>query len=486
MGVYQTHAAIQDSALMDMQSTDAKNETDKVCIIGAGSSGLVTAKTFAERGIPFDCLERENDIGGLWNETTNTGVVYETTYLVSSRKYTGFEDYPMPEDYPTYPSHREALAYLRDYAQTFGILDRIQFNTVVESAERTEEGWRVTIAGEARPRLYRALVIATGHHDIPRIPKIPGKFTGEIMHSRDYRSVKQLTDKRVLVVGAGNSACDIVVDATSVARAVYQSMRRGTYFVPKFMLGRPTDGIVNFCERLPMPRGLRNRLYTLWHKLMVGANARYGLPEPEHRIMDTHPTMNTVLPQLAAHGRIGIKPDITELKGRIVRFSDGSEVEADLLVYATGYEIAVPIIDNDLIFDANGRPRLFFNVFHPQLDDLFAVGLIQANGSIWRVADDQSKLVASFLIAAAEGHERASWFRALKAQGPQRSPRTSYVQSERHLLEANYYAYRRQARRLLRAFGTMAKAELRSWRPTKTAARGTSAAAKKVLSTTPS
>jgi cation diffusion facilitator CzcD-associated flavoprotein CzcO len=471
---------------MDMQSTDAKNETDKVCIIGAGSSGLVTAKTFAERGIPFDCLERENDIGGLWNETTNTGVVYETTYLVSSRKYTGFEDYPMPEDYPTYPSHREALAYLRDYAQTFGVLDRIQFNTVVESAERTEEGWRVTIAGEARPRLYRALVIATGHHDIPRIPKIPGKFTGEIMHSRDYRSVKQLTDKRVLVVGAGNSACDIVVDATSVARAVYQSMRRGTYFVPKFMLGRPTDGIVNFCERLPMPRGLRNRLYTLWHKLMVGANARYGLPEPEHRIMDTHPTMNTVLPQLAAHGRIGIKPDITELKGRIVRFSNGSEVEADLLVYATGYEIAVPIIDNDLIFDANGRPRLFFNVFHPQLDDLFAVGLIQANGSIWRVADDQSKLVASFLIAAAEGHERASWFRALKAQGPQRSPRTSYVQSERHLLEANYHAYRRQARRLLRAFGTMAKAELRSWRPTKTAARGTSAAAKKVLSTTPS
>lgn len=471
---------------MDMQSTDAKNETDKVCIIGAGSSGLATAKTFAERGIPFDCLERENDIGGLWNETTNTGVVYETTYLVSSRKYTGFEDYPMPEDYPTYPSHREALAYLRDYAQTFGILDRIQFNTVVESAERTEEGWRVTIAGEARPCLYRALVIATGHHDIPRIPKIPGKFTGEIMHSRDYRSVKQLTDKRVLVVGAGNSACDIVVDATSVARAVYQSMRRGTYFVPKFMLGRPTDGIVNFCERLPMPRGLRNRLYTLWHKLMVGANARYGLPEPEHRIMDTHPTMNTVLPQLAAHGRIGIKPDITELKGRIVRFSDGSEVEADLLVYATGYEIAVPMIDNDLIFDANGRPRLFFNVFHPQLDDLFAVGLIQANGSIWRVADDQSKLVASFLIAAAEGHERASWFRALKAQGPQRSPRTSYVQSERHLLEANYYAYRRQARRLLRAFGTMAKAELRSWRPTKTAARGTSAAAKKVRSTTPS
>ena len=128
---------------MDMQLTETKNQTEKVCIIGAGSSGLAAAKTFSERGIPFDCLERENDIGGLWNETTNTGVVYDTTYLVSSKKYTDFEDYPMPEEYPTYPSHREALAYLRDYAQTFGILDRIQFNTIVESAERTDEGWRV-------------------------------------------------------------------------------------------------------------------------------------------------------------------------------------------------------------------------------------------------------------------------------------------------------------------------------------------------------
>ena len=466
---------------MDMQSTDTKNETDKVCIIGAGSSGLAAAKTFAERGIPFDCLERENDIGGLWNETTGTGVVYDTTYLVSSRKYTGFEDYPMPEEYPTYPSHREALAYMREYAQNFGILDRIQFNTTLERVERTDEGWLVRIAG-ARPRLYRAVVIATGHHDVPRFPKIPGKFTGEVMHSRDYRSVKQLIDKVVVVVGAGNSACDIVVDATSVARAVYQSMRRGTYFVPKFMLGRPTDGVVNFCEKMPMPRCLRNVIYTIWHKLMVGSNARYGLPEPEHRIMDTHPTMNTVLPQLAAHGRIGIKPEITELKGRKVCFADGTEVEADLLVYATGYEIALPLIDNNLVFDADSLLRLFANVFHPELDDFFAVGLIQANGSIWRLADDQSKLVASFLIAANEGHERAAWFRALKAQGHDHASQTSYVKSERHRLEANYYAYRRLTRRLLKGFGAMAKAELKSWRKAKSGRTVPSETKKKALS----
>ena len=442
---------------------DVKSGTDKVCIIGAGSSGLAAAKTFAERGIPFDCLEREGDIGGLWNEATGTGVVYDTTYLVSSRKYTGFEDYPVPDEYPAYPSHRETLAYLRAYAINFDILDRIELNAKVAHAERAVDGgWRVQVEGEERRRFYRALVIANGHHHLPRTPKIPGTFTGEIMHSRDYRSVKQLADKRVVVVGAGNSGCDIVVDGTSVAQRVYLSMRRGTYFVPKYVFGRPMDGIINFCEKIPMPRWLRNRLYTHWHRLMVGKNERYGLPE--HRIMDTHPTMNTVLPQLAGHGRIGVKPDITEFAGDKVRFSDGSEVEADLVVFATGYEISIPFIDNDLLFGSDGQPLLYLNVFHPELNDLFAVGLIQANGSIWRLADDQSQLVANYLIAQAERHERADWFKALKRQGHNSMVQGSYVKSDRHKLEANYYAYRRALKRHRRRFGAMDKASLGSGR----------------------
>ncbi|MGH6865037.1 MAG: flavin-containing monooxygenase, partial [Methyloceanibacter sp.] len=390
----------------------------------------------------------------------------DTTYLVSSRKYTGFEDYPFPEEYPTYPSHRETLAYLRAYALNFGILDKIEFDTTVERAERAQDGWRVQVAGEERPRFYRALVIANGHHHVPRTPNIPGTFTGEILHSRDYRSVKQLADKRVVVVGSGNSGSDIVVDATSVAQRIYLSMRRGTYFVPKFIFGRPMDGIINFCEKIPMPRWLRNRLYTHWHRLMVGKNERYGLPEPEHRIMDSHPTMNTVLPQLVAHGRIGIKPEITEFAGNKVRFSDGSEVEADLVVYATGYEIAIPFIDNGLIFAPNKSPLFYLNVFHPEHDDLFAVGLIQANGSIWRLADYQSQLIASYLVALAELHERAAWFKKLKAQGHESMAQGSYVQSDRHRLEANYFSYLRMLKRHLRRFGPMAKAELRSGRLT--------------------
>ncbi|MGH6734858.1 MAG: flavin-containing monooxygenase [Methyloceanibacter sp.] len=440
---------------------DVNATPDKVCIIGAGSSGLAAAKTFKERGIPFDCLEREPDIGGLWNQATGTGVVYDTTYLVSSRDHTGFEDYPFPEEYPIYPSHRETLVYLRAYALNFGILDHIEFNAAVERVDRADGGWSVKIAGEERPRFYRALVIANGHHYAPRMPDIPGAFSGEILHSRDYRTLKQLADKRIVVVGTGNSGCDIAVDGASVAQRVWLSMRRGTYFVPKFLFGRPMDGIINVFEKVPMPRGFRNWLYTRWLRRMVGRNERYGLPEPEHRILDAHPTMNTVLPQLVAHGRIGIKPEIAAFAGNKVRFSDGTEVEADLVVFATGYDIAMPFIDTSLVFGPDKRPLLYLNVFHPEFDDLFAVGLIQANGSIWRLADLQSQLVASFLVAQAEGHERAAWFRKSKARGHASMSEGTFVPSERHRLETNYHAYRRTLRRHLRRFGAMATAGLK-------------------------
>ncbi|XSG82247.1 MAG: flavin-containing monooxygenase [Methyloligella sp. ZOD6] len=435
---------------------DVSGKTDKIAIIGAGPSGLAAAKVFKERGIPFDCLEREGDIGGLWNAGTDTGVVYDTTFLVSSRKFTSFEDFPFPEDYPTYPSHGQVLAYLKDYARTFGIDRMIELNAEVEEATRIDGGWRVKVKGENHPRFYRGLVMANGHHHIPRYPDIPGNFTGEIIHSRDYRSVSQLTGKRVVVLGAGNSACDIVVDATSVAKSVHQSMRRGYYFVPKFLLGKPMDGLINFFEKIPMPRVIRNRLYTRWHRIFVGKNENFGLPEPDYLIMDTHPTMNTVLPQLVAHGRIDIKPDVTEFDGNKVRFSDGSEVEADLVVFATGYEISLPFLDDSLVFDKDGKPILFMNVFHPDYDDFFAVGLIQANGSIWRLADDQSRLVAAYLMAREKGDPKAEWFAKLKREGSDHKSHKGYVQSERHRLEANYFAYRRLAKRLLRKFGRFA------------------------------
>ncbi len=432
----------------------------KYCIIGAGPSGLVAAKTFMQRGILFDCFEREHDIGGIWNFGTPSSVVYETTHLLSSRDFSGFEDFPIPENYPTYLSHRLAMDYFRSYAKNFGLYDHIHFNKEVEHVECQGDVWHVKIAKESEPRFYKGIVLANGHHDIPRKPNFPGEFTGEIIHSRDYKHPEQLSGKRILVVGAGNSGSDIAVDAAHHASSVCLSMRRGHYFAPHFTLGWPTDDVLDFLEFFPMPRWLRTWIYTLGHYVLVGRYQSLGLPKPDHLLLQAHPTVNTELPVHVNHGRITIKPNIEKFEGKHVNFSDGSKEEFDLVVLATGYQISFPFLDKNLILE-NGKPKLFMNIFHPELDDLFAVGLIQANGSIWRLADDQSRLIASYIVARARDPKCADWFSKLKRESPPGPGiKRTFVTSDRHILEANYFDYRKALRRLSRKFGKNAKVPL--------------------------
>ncbi|RMF09795.1 MAG: monooxygenase, partial [Alphaproteobacteria bacterium] len=330
----------------------------KFCIIGAGVSGLAAAKNFKQQGIPFDCIERENDIAGLWNVANGIGRVYKTTHMVSSKEFTWFEDFPMPEDYPLFPGHALAVEYLRRYAEHFGILDAIEFGKSVERVTRRDDGWEVKVSGEAVPRRYGGIIMASGHHEIPRMPDIPGRFYGEMLHSKDYEGPEQLRGKRVLVIGAGNSGGDIAVDAAHHAESIVHSMRRGYYFVPRFMFGFPVDDVIDFVEMLRLPRWLRQRMYAFGHWLAVGPNERFGMQKPEHQILDTHPTVNSELPALIAEGRMTVKPDVSEFAGSRVRFSDGSEVEVDMVVCATGYETHFPFIERSAIMGEDGRTKL--------------------------------------------------------------------------------------------------------------------------------
>ncbi len=432
----------------------------KYAIVGAGPSGLAAAKNFRVRGIPFEVLERSSDIGGLWNISTPSGVVYETTHLVSSARSTGFEDFPLPDHrdgQPTYPSHESILAYFRAYADTFDLMGHVVFNAEVVRADPEGDGtWRVLIAGEAEPRLYAGIVVANGHLSEPRLPDIPGDFAGTYIHSRAYKSPRQLRDKRVVVIGGGNSACDIVSDAVHNGAEVNLCLRRGYWFVPKFFIGFPTYDIVQFLEFVPFPRVIRRHLYGLAHLVHVGTNYRYGLPAPDYPIDAAHPTMSDEIPRLASHGRIKIRPAIRTFAGNKVVFQDGSSVEADIVIAATGYRTKMPFLDEAMAFGADGRPRFFQNVLHQQHDTLFAAGLIQANGSIWRLADYQSQLIASYLVARKLDPKAVTFLDAVKRQ--ETLPVGHFVRSERHNLEANYFDYRRTLRRLTRQLGTYATA----------------------------
>jgi hypothetical protein len=126
-------------------------------------------------------------------------------------------------------------------------------------------------------------------------------------------------------------------------------------------------------------------------------------------------------------------------------------------VFATGYQPVIPYIDASLIFTVSGRPRLLFNVVHPEHEGLFAAGLCQANGSMWRLADYQGRLIANLIVAGKHAPDRARAFRRMLAARAARVGRRTFVASDRHRLEVNYYDYRRLMKRLNRRLGRCAR-----------------------------
>ncbi len=432
-------------------------EVKRYCIIGAGACGLAIAKAFAEREIPFDCFEVLDDVGGIWNPESPHRV-YGSTFLNSSKKLTRYTDFHFADELPHYVSWTQAQSYLRAYAREFGLYDRIDFGREVVSAKREDGRWRIAVKGEAAPRLYDGLVVANGHHWEPNLPSYPGRFDGEVLHSHDVKSREQVRGKRVLVVGAGNSAVDILSDAAlDGARAVH-SMRRSYYFFPKMVWGKPTDAVIDLLSRWPLPRSFMYRLYKLGMRILVGPHWRYGLPAPDHGLFEAHPTACTTYLDHIVHGRIVTKPGIARLEGACVHFTDGSEEEIDLIVYATGFRVSFPFMDANDILDAQGRSKLFIHTFHREFDDLFVVGLFEpAEGGVWQLADYQAKLIASFIVAMARDEPRANWFRKLKASAhPDIGHGIRYHNTPWHKFEIQHYRFRKYMKRLLKKFGACA------------------------------
>ena len=221
------------------------------------------------------------------------------------------------------------------------------------------------------------MFVANGHHWDARWPEppFPGQeeFAGEQMHVHDYKTPDVLEGKRVLVLGIGNSACDIAVEASRCAARTLLAMRRGAWMLPKYLKGKPTDELGNaLTSRLPLP--VIRFLYRRSLKLATGDPMDYGLPEPDHKLAEAHPTISSDLLPRIGHGDIAVKPNIEEFAGgSTIRFVDGSEEELDLVIYCTGYKISFPFLDEDLIagarqrdpaLSAGGQPRASGALLH--------------------------------------------------------------------------------------------------------------------------
>ena len=425
---------------------------DKICILGAGTSGIAVAKNFKQAGIPFDCLEREDNIGGNWYYGKHASSVYDSTHLISSKRLTEYTDFPMPEDYPEFPNRKLVWEYLRAYCNQFQLDQHIEFNTSVTKIEPDVTGWQVELA-DGSQRRYRGVVVANGHNWDPRWPEYPGKFTGEVIHSSEYKTPDVLQGKKVLVVGAGNSGCDLAVEASLHAERAIHSMRRGYHVLPKFFKGKPIDQCGEFVLRLRMPLWVRRLAAAMVVRWVLGPAEMSGLPRPDHKLFECHPIINSRLHYQVAHGDLFIRPDIAKLDGNTVQFTDGSREEVDLILYATGFRLSFPFLNREHLNWFDDRPNMFLNVFHPERDDLFFAGLIQPDSGQWGLVDYQAQLIAKYLQALDNNRPQSQWFRKLKqTKQVKLNHGVQYVNSPRHRLEVEHFSYRETMKKMIAKF----------------------------------
>jgi dimethylaniline monooxygenase (N-oxide forming) len=411
-------------------------------IIGAGSSGIAAAKALHERGVPFTSFEASDRIGGNWVFGNKNGMsaAYRQLHINTSRERTEFSDYPMPRTYPDYPHHSQLAAYFNDYVDHFGFRDRIRFETKVERAERAADGiWELTLHDGSVQR-FDALLVANGHHWDPRWPEpaFPGSesFAGVQMHAHSYLDSDIFGDRRGLVLGIGNSAADIAVEASYVAERTFLAARRGAWIMPKYLFGRPTDQLP---QDPRVPIGIRRRIVHHLVRLHAGDPARYGLPEPDHKWGEAHPTISGRLLDRIQHGTITPKPNIARLDGDAVEFTDGTRERVDVIVYCTGYKITFPFFDADFISAPDNHMELFRRVYHPAVDNVFFVGLLQPLGAIMPLAEAQGQWVADYL----KGEYALPGPPALAADIRQDEDalRKRYVASKRHTIEVDFADY---------------------------------------------
>ncbi len=428
-------------------------ELPTVCVIGAGCSGIAVAKALHERGIPFDCIEASDRVGGNWvfGNTNGMSSAYRSLHINTSRERMEYSDFPMPKSYPDFPHHAQIAAYFDSYVDHFGFRERILFETRVLRAERGEDGvWSVALdTGETRR--YDALVVANGHHWNPRWPEpaFPGSFDGELVHAHHYIDNEPFKGKRVVVLGIGNSAMDIAVESSFVAEHTILSSRRGAHIVPKYLFGRPLDqiGVNRFTGVLPW--AFRKAILQRFYRLGVGRMEDYGLPRPDHDLGDAHPTISADFLNRVAHGEIVYKPNVAELLGDRVRFEDGSVEQVDTIVCCTGYKVTFPFFDESLIAAPENDLPLFRRVFHPEIDNVFFAGLLQPLGAIMPLSEAQGQWIAAHLrgeyalpapaeLRADIERERAKMFKR-------------YVASKRHTMQVDFDNYLYDLRRERRA-----------------------------------
>lgn len=366
----------------------------KIAVIGAGPAGLATLAVLKETGDDVVLFERRDRVGGLWNDG------YDALHLITPRSVSLFDGYPQPADYPPYPSRDQIVAYMNAFAKDRGLLPHIRFNTEVHAVNPRGAagmgGWEVVTEGGATSEDFDVVVVANGHLHHKYAPELPGSFDGKVIHSYDYRNAADIDGERVLVIGAGNSGCDLAVDAAAARKRVTVSIRNPFTFLPKSLFGKPRSEL----RIAKLPPWLNEKIMRILVRVSVGRPEQYpGLPKPTSRnLRKQRPVVNDLLGYWIMHGRITVKPALENLQGKTAYFTDGTSSEVDTIMLATGFRYYAPFLSETVVKRENDMPRRWgAGVLVDGVANLYFVGLIAPLGAQWPVYSIQAGLIRDFI-----------------------------------------------------------------------------------------
>lgn len=419
-----------------------------ICIIGAGPSGITAAKNALAAGLSVTVFEKNTKVGGNWvfNASTGHSSVYENTHIISSKDWSEYEDFPMPASYPEYPHHSQLQAYFESYAKHFGVMPHIRFaHSVTNAALQSDGSWQISFTdeqGASHTQAFSHLMVANGHHWNPNWPQVEGTFAGRYLHSHDFKGVDESwRGKKVLVIGAGNSACDVAVEAARIANpgggCVHMSMRSPQWFIPKFIFGKPSDVYATGTMHLPV--WLRQRAFKFLLRMLQGKYEDIGLPEHPLYPLQQHPTLNSDLIDYVRHGKVLPRKGITRFEGHNVSFSDGTHEAYDIIVACTGFKISFPFFPEGFInWAQSDRTPLLHKMIPAEPRTLYFMGLFQPLGCIWPMADMQARLAVQDILGR--------WKRPANLQAAiereMTHPHYDFERAARHSTEVDYHRFR--------------------------------------------
>jgi cation diffusion facilitator CzcD-associated flavoprotein CzcO len=376
--------------------SDSAAATDDatVVVVGAGPAGLATAACLERRGVAVTVLEAGPGLATSWRNH------YACLHLHTVKQHSGLPGLPFPREAPRYPSRAQVVDYLERYAAHFGIAPRTG-----EPVRRIAADGDALAVESARARYRaRAVVVATGNNRVPNPDRLPEqeRFRGELLHSGRYRDAAPFAGRRVLVVGAGNTGAEIALDLAEHGAKPTLSIRTPVNVVPRDFLGMPTQVTSIRMSRFPI--GFGDRVGRVVSRLAFGNLARHGLLRPELgplssiKLRGRIPLIDVGTIAAIKRGAIGVKPALARFTEGGAEFADGSALEADAAILATGYRPGLAgIVDVAGALDDDGYPRDWRGGgAHP---GLYFVGYEDVSTGLLREIARQAEAVAADVAA---------------------------------------------------------------------------------------